>query len=51
MENYKIKKELTFNIDEKGFIIGVQNKLKRVFSKVVWVKDGARAPIQDGSRA
>jgi hypothetical protein len=45
MEDYGIEPRLTFNIDEKGFMIGVQSKLKRVFSKVVWVKDGARAPI------
>jgi hypothetical protein len=41
IKDYKIKKGLTFNMDEKGFIIGVQNKSKRVFSKVVWMKDGA----------
>ncbi|OAL07028.1 hypothetical protein IQ06DRAFT_299697 [Phaeosphaeriaceae sp. SRC1lsM3a] len=34
-------------MDEKGFMIGVEAKLKRVFSKAVWVKDRARAPIQD----
>jgi hypothetical protein len=45
MEEYKIQRRLTFNIDEKGFIIGVEAKLKRVFSKDVWVKDRARAPI------
>ena len=37
-------------MDEKGFLIGVQNKSKRVFSKPVWVKDGARAAVQDGNR-
>jgi hypothetical protein len=37
-------------MDEKGFMIGVEAKSKRVFSKEVWVKDGARAPIQDGNR-
>jgi hypothetical protein len=50
MKEYRIEKRLTFNMDEKGSMIGVQSKSKRVFSKVVWVKDGARAPIQDGSR-
>lgn len=50
MEEYKIERRLTFNMDEKGFLIGVQNKSKRVFSKPVWVKDGARAAIQDGNR-
>jgi hypothetical protein len=50
IKDYGIKKRLTFNMDEKGFMIGVQSKSKRVFSKVVWVKDGAKAPIQDGNR-
>jgi hypothetical protein len=50
MEEYKIQRRLTFNMDEKGFMIGVEAKSKRVFSKEVWVKDGARAPIQDGNR-
>jgi hypothetical protein len=47
---HKIERRLTFNMDEKGFLIGVQNKSKRVFSKSVWVKDGARAAVQDGNR-
>ncbi|KAF7568794.1 hypothetical protein PtrM4_134070 [Pyrenophora tritici-repentis] len=50
MEEHKIERRLTFNMDEKGFLIGVQNKSKRVFSKPVWVQDGARAAIQDGNR-
>ena len=50
MEEHKIERRLTFNMDEKGFLIGVQNRSKRVFSKPVWVKDGARAALQDGNR-
>jgi hypothetical protein len=50
MKQYRIQKRLTFNMDEKGFMIGVEAKSKRVFSKAVWVKDGATAPIQDGNR-
>jgi hypothetical protein len=51
MKDYSIEQRVAYNMDEKGFMIGVQNKSKRVFSKVVWLKDDARAPIQDGSRA
>jgi hypothetical protein len=51
MEEYKIQRRLSYNMDEKGLMIGVEAKSKRVFSKTVWVKDGARAPIQDGNRA
>jgi hypothetical protein len=50
MKDYEIEKRLTFNMDEKGFMIGVQSKSKRVFSKVVWAKGGAKAPIQDGNK-
>ena len=50
MIEHKIQPRLTFNMDEKGFMIGVQSKSKRVFNKLVWAKDGARAPIQDGTR-
>ena len=45
MDVHRIEPRLTFNMDEKGFMIGVQSKSKRVFNKLVWVKDGARAPI------
>ena len=38
-------------MDEKGFLLSIEGRSKRVFSKLVWVKDGAQAPIQDGSRA
>jgi hypothetical protein len=37
-------------MDEKGFMIGILGRTKRVFSKSVWVKKGVRAPIQDGNR-
>ena len=50
MKDYEIEQRLTYNMDEKGFMIGVEKKTKRVFSKVVWVKDGAKKPIQDGTR-
>jgi hypothetical protein len=50
MDDYGIRKRLTFNMDEKGFMIGVQIKSKGVFSKAVWGKGGAKAPIQDGNR-
>jgi hypothetical protein len=36
-------------MDEKGFMIGVEGRLKRIFSKAVWEKGGGRAAIQDGN--
>jgi hypothetical protein len=50
MEQYRVQSRLTFNMDGKDFMIGVEAKSKRVFSKLVWVEDGARAPNQDGNR-
>ena len=32
-------------MDEKGFMIGVEAKSTRVFSKAVWESKGANAPI------
>ena len=47
---YEIEQRLSWNMDEKGFMIGVLGRTKRVFSKQSWVKKGVRAPIQDGNR-
>jgi hypothetical protein len=32
-------------MDEKGFMIGVEGRSKRIFSKAVWEKGGGRAAI------
>jgi hypothetical protein len=37
-------------MNEKGFMLRVEGKTKRWFSKEEWVKGGKRAAIQDGSR-
>jgi hypothetical protein len=50
IEEYEIEPRNTYNMDEKGFMIGVLGRTKRVFSKSSWVKKGVRAPIQDGNR-
>jgi hypothetical protein len=52
MEEYGIEPRYTYNMDEKGFMIGVLGKSKRIFSKVSWQSwesKEARAPIKDGS--
>ena len=33
MEEYKINPQLIYNIDKKGFLIGVLLKIKKIFSK------------------
>jgi hypothetical protein len=37
-------------MDEKGFLIGVLSKSKRVFSKAKWERREVREALQDGSR-
>ncbi|CAE7002962.1 DDE 1 multi-domain protein [Pyrenophora teres f. teres] len=47
---YGIEQRDTWNADEKGFAIGILNRLKRVFTKAVWASKQGRAAIQDGNR-
>jgi transposase-like protein len=46
---YNIKPQYTYNIDKKGFLLGVVTKLKRVFSKSVYERGKLRLYIQDGN--
>ncbi|EUC26627.1 hypothetical protein COCCADRAFT_10601 [Bipolaris zeicola 26-R-13] len=39
-----------YNMDEKGFLIGIVGTGKRIFSKRQWDKKEVRASLQDGSR-
>jgi hypothetical protein len=48
MKEYNIEPRHTYNMDEKGFVIGVIGKSKGTFSKMSWESKDARAPIQDG---
>jgi hypothetical protein len=50
MEEYKIEPRNTYNMDEKGFLIGVIGKSKRIFSKQAWKQKKIRSSLQDGSR-
>jgi hypothetical protein len=36
MKEYDIEPQHTYNMDEKGFMIGVIGKSKRIFSKMSW---------------
>ena len=47
---YGIQKQQVYNMDEKGFMIGVLGRSKRVFSKRMWVRKEVKALIQDGNR-
>jgi hypothetical protein len=49
MEEYKIEPRNTYNKDEKGFLISVIGKSKRIFSKQAWEQKKIRSSLQDGS--
>ena len=36
MRQYDVKAENVYNIDKKGFFVGITSRSKRVFSKVAW---------------
>ncbi|KAF2629178.1 hypothetical protein BU25DRAFT_439144 [Macroventuria anomochaeta] len=40
----------TYNMDEKGFAIGLTGKSKRIFSKQTWQQGRSRESLQDGNR-
>ena len=50
LAQYKIEPRHTYNTDEKGFLIGIIGRSKRVFSRRIWEKKEVRAALQDGSR-
>ena len=36
MVEYRIDERNTYNMDKKGFFVGIANRRKRIFSKAVW---------------
>ncbi|KAF2843923.1 hypothetical protein T440DRAFT_503166, partial [Plenodomus tracheiphilus IPT5] len=50
MAEYSLEPQHTYNMDEKGFLIGLTGRSKRIFSKRQWVRKEVRASLQDGSR-
>ncbi|KAF1965371.1 hypothetical protein BU23DRAFT_489819, partial [Bimuria novae-zelandiae CBS 107.79] len=50
IKEYGIEPRHTYNIDEKGFLIGIISQSKRVFSRRMWEKKEVRASLQDSSR-
>jgi hypothetical protein len=50
MKEYEVQLSYIFNIDEKGFMIRVVGRSKRVFNKEVYRQKGVTAAIQDSSR-
>jgi hypothetical protein len=50
IEEYNIQPEHWYNMDEKGFLIGIIGRSKRIFSKAMWDRKEVREVLQDGSR-
>lgn len=50
MQEYGIEQRNTYNMDEKGFFVGITARSKRVFSKAIWLAKLRTAAIQDGNR-
>ena len=50
IEQYHIEPRHTYNMDEKGFMLGVIGRSKRIFSKASYEEGKRRSAIQDGSR-
>jgi hypothetical protein len=50
MAEYDVLPENTYNMDEKGFAIGVTGKTKRIFDKVLYHQKQFRQSIHDGNR-
>ena len=47
MQEYGVDAENTYNMDEKGFHVGVAKRGKRIFSKASL---GPKVAVQDGNR-
>jgi hypothetical protein len=50
MRQYNLESRDIYNIDEKGFLISLTGRLKRIFSKRMEEKREVRASLQDRSR-
>src|ERR1700744_6490891 len=50
LHEYDITPDLAWNMDEKGFLLGILQKAKRYFSKMTYLQGNLRERLQDGSR-
>ena len=50
IKEYDIQPSNSYNMDEKGFMIGVIGHSKRLFSRRQWEKKEVTAALQDGNR-
>ena len=50
IDYYEVEAEHTYNMDEKGFMIGAVGRQKRIFSKRLFKKKQYQQMLQDGNR-
>jgi hypothetical protein len=50
IEQYNLGPEQIYNMDEKGFMLGVTTKKKRIFTRRKYEQGGYKQHIQDGNR-
>jgi hypothetical protein len=50
MRQYDVEAENVYNMDEKGSLVGITGRSKRVFSKSAWQRKEKTQALQDGSR-
>ena len=50
IQEYEVEPKIIYNMDEKGFLIGVLSRTKRIFSRKAYEEGKARQYQQDGNR-
>jgi hypothetical protein len=50
IDQYQVEARHIYNMDEKGFMLGVVGRSKRIFSKASFEDGKKRSTIRDGSR-
>jgi hypothetical protein len=50
MREYNVEPRHAYNIDEKGFLIGLLTRSKRAFSRQIWESKQVTGALQDSSR-
>ena len=50
MVEHRIDERNTYNMDKKGFFVGIANRRKRIFSKAVWEAGERTQAMRDSNR-
>jgi hypothetical protein len=50
MREHSVEERNTYNMDEKGFFVGINSRTKRIVSKAIWELKERTAALRDGNR-